>query len=165
MNRRKRRRALHLESLETRLALAGAVVNMLGDAPDADPFDGVADADLDMPGLQTTLLAAAQHLNSNGGGTLQFQLGGNFNPVEFTQPVTILGNGHTLTLPSHATLRFSAGGGVQNLKLKGDLEFSGNNGLLQSNTITGSVTIVGNNNAFEQNKTSSPAAASPIAVR
>lgn len=151
MSRRQRRRALHIESLETRLALASAVVNLLGDAPDADPADGVADTDLATPGLQTTLLAAAQHLNAQGGGTLQFQISGNFSPVDFTQTVQIQGQGHTLTLPAAATLKLSAGGSLQNLKLNGNLEFTGHDGLLQSNTITGNVTMVGDRNVVLQN--------------
>ena len=151
MSRRQRRRALQLEPLETRLALASAVVNLLGDMPDADPFDGVADVDLATPGQQTTLLAAAQHLNAQGGGTLQFQISGTFNPVEFTQTVQIQGQGHTLTLPAAAALKLSAGGSLQNLKLNGNLEFTGHDGLLQSNTIAGSVTIAGDRNVVLQN--------------
>ena len=42
-------------------------VNSFDDRPDADPNDGVCDADLTQPGLQCTLRAAVQHANLTPG--------------------------------------------------------------------------------------------------
>ncbi len=60
--------ALTVEGLEARQVLTGTVVvNTFNDLPDADPLDGVADADLATPGLQTSLRAAVMHANVTPG--------------------------------------------------------------------------------------------------
>lgn len=148
-----RRRPLRLETLETRFALATAIVNMLGNAGDADPLDGICDVDLLTPGAQCTLTAAAQHLNANNGGTLSFEIGGSFDPVEFTTTVAIDGLGKSISLTTAQPLKLLAGGSVQNLNLAGELHFQGSDGLIKNNTIGfgRGLLVVGDRNLIQQN--------------
>ncbi|MEP1079566.1 Ig-like domain-containing protein [Leptolyngbya sp. PL-A3] len=58
------------------------VVNSTADDPDADPTDGVPDADLGTPGLQTTLRAAIEFANSTPGvNTIHFNIAGTASPI------------------------------------------------------------------------------------
>jgi hypothetical protein len=100
-------------------AQAQFVVNVGFDAPDANLLDGVADADLATPGLQTTLRAAIQELN--------------LLPVGPTYAISFAHNGQLL----------SFGGVGEDLSVVGDLDIR-NNVVIQGNgqgltTIDGSV--------------------------
>lgn len=61
---RQPRRRLTLEALEERQVPAIFTVNTVGDAPDANLLDNVADTDPHTPGLQTSLRAAIQQANA-----------------------------------------------------------------------------------------------------
>jgi hypothetical protein len=65
------------------------VVNSTGDQADANPFDGLPDADLVTPGLQTTLRSAIEFANVVPGiNTIQFNLSG--SEPYIIQPTTEL---------------------------------------------------------------------------
>lgn len=91
------------------------VVNVGFDAPDADLTDGVADADLASPGLQTTLRAAVQELN--------------LLPIGPIYTITFTHNAHLLTWM----------GPPEDLALFGDLDIR-NNVIIRGNGI--GVTII-----------------------
>src|SRR5688500_4597029 len=60
-------RRLFSEPLEASVTPIAAVVNLLGDAGDANPGDGAADTDTKSAGLQTTLRAAIQETRASAG--------------------------------------------------------------------------------------------------
>ena len=116
-------------------ALAGTAwaetitVNSFDDRPDADPFDGVCDADLTIPGLQCSLRAAVQHANATPGadtivlpaGTFRLKLKGGGEAVaatgdlDLTDDVTVAGAGAGMTIIDCAKLKdraFDVGAGV-----------------------------------------------------
>jgi hypothetical protein len=100
-------------------AHAQFIVNVGYDAPDANLLDGVADADLAAPGLQTTLRAAVQELN-----------------------LLPIGPMHTIQF-AHNYQLLSFGGVGEDLAVTGDLDIR-NNVVIQGNgqgatTIDGSV--------------------------
>jgi VCBS repeat-containing protein len=70
-----------------RFVLPTFVVNTLGDAPDADPLDGVADVDLSTPGSQTTLRSAIQQANFLTGDRDTIDLTGIFDLGELRTPL------------------------------------------------------------------------------
>ncbi len=68
------------------------VVNQAGDESDADPNDGVADIDLEAEGLQTTLRAALEHIDSLPKDS-ETQVDFDLPVVEGQQPTIVLMNG------------------------------------------------------------------------
>jgi hypothetical protein len=131
---------LGAEPLEARHLLATFIVTDLGDAPDADPNDGICDIDTNTPELEVTLAAAAQCVAQDGSGTIVFAIDGAFSPQSFGVPVTINGNAHLVEIGGTG-LTLTAGGSVTNLKLTGKLAVSGSMAMVKNNEVTGAVTL------------------------
>jgi hypothetical protein len=82
------------EVLERRIG--PRTVNTPGDDHDADADDGVADADLDTPGLQTTLTAAIDQIMHDGSGSITLDIDATGAVALPDTTLTLDGQGHHL---------------------------------------------------------------------